>query len=65
MGSSPDRIGRYPGTVLYGWWWLRSPGIERYLTVRVNDFLDGWIAWSDEYVPPALWVDLSALPDCF
>ena len=30
-------IGRYPGTVLYGWWWLRSPGNNQNNAANVNN----------------------------
>ena len=65
-------IGRYPGTVLYGWWWLRSPGNNQNNAANVNNdgslnndcvsSLNGYVDCVPGCVRPALWIDISAIP---
>lgn len=55
--------GRYPGTVLYGWWWLRSPGEDQHSAACVDT--DGSLNYNnvnddDGCVRPALWVNLES-----
>ncbi len=58
-------IGRYPGTVLYGRWWLRSPGDSQDSAAFVDfggPFVDRLVDRDDVCVRPALWVDIELLP---